>query len=151
MSRDSANDHEACLSVFVLPGILNFSITWWTDQMRKLMTYFLVFASVALVGCSEKQTTETAQPVLKVAVAADGMITLDGRVISLEELRDEFAAAVGTEPVVWLYRAQSEGDPPEESRLVFRAIVEHLFPISFSSEPDFSTVVDHDGNVKPRP
>ena len=122
--------------------------------MRKLLTYFLVIASCALVGCGEKpseeQTAETAQRVFKVAVAADGTISLDGKVISIEELRDELAAAVGTEPVVWLYRADSPEGRPEESRLVFQAITENLFPISFSSEPDFSTVVDHDGNVKPR-
>lgn len=122
--------------------------------MRKLLTYFLVIASCALIGCSDEpaadQTDEQLQRVFKVAVAADGTITLDGKVISIEKLREEFAAAAGTEPVVWLYRADSPEGRPEESRLVFQAITENLFPISFTSEPDFSTVVDHDGNVKPR-
>lgn len=122
--------------------------------MRKLLTCILVIASCALVGCSketpQEQSAEPAQRIMKVAVAADGTITLDGKVISLEDLREEFAAAVGTEPVVWLYRADSDEDPPEESRQVFRAIVENLFPISFTDKPDFSTVVDHDGTVRPR-
>ncbi len=122
--------------------------------MPKRLACLLVIASFAMVGCgeqpSEEQTAETAQPVLKVGVATDGTITLDGMVISIEELREEFAAAVGTEPVVWLYRADSPEGRPEESRLVFQAITENLFPISFSSEPDFSTVLEHDGTIKPR-
>ena len=122
--------------------------------MRKLLLYVLVIATCAVVGCgetpSEEQTAETLQPVLKVAVAADGIITLDGKVITLEKLREAFTAAVSTEPVIWFYRPDPAGDPPEESRLVFQAIIENLFPISFSSEPDFSTVLEHDGTIKPR-
>ena len=122
--------------------------------MRKLLTFFLVVASCALIGCGEnpeeEPAAETAQPVLKVGVDAHGTITLDGKVISLEELREEFAAAVGTDPVVWYYRAEPEGEPPEQATLVMQAIVENLFPISFSSEPDFSTVREHDGTIRPR-
>ncbi len=122
--------------------------------MRKLLTYCLVIASCVLVGCGEKPseepTAELPQPILKIAVAADGTITLDGNVISLEKLREELAAAVGTDPVVWLYRAESEGDPPEESSQVLWAIREKMIPISTSSEPDYSTVVSRDGSVRPR-
>ena len=122
--------------------------------MSKHLTYFLVIASCALVCCSEKPseepTAELPQPILKIAVAADGTITLDGNVISLENLREELAAAVGTDPVVWLYRAESEGDPPEESSQVLLAIREKMIPISTSSEPDYSTIVSRDGSVRPR-
>ncbi len=66
--------------------------------MRKLLHYVLVIAACAVVGCgeapSEEQTAETPQPILKVAVAADCTITLDGKVISIEELREEFAEEV---------------------------------------------------------
>ena len=122
--------------------------------MRSLLNYVLVIAVCTFVGCSsdspDEETAAPLQTILKIGVAADGTITLDGNVTSLEKLRDVLEAAVGTEPAVWLYRAESEGDPPEESSLVLRAIMEKLFPISHSSEPDFSTIMMRDGTVIPR-
>lgn len=122
--------------------------------MRTLLNFVLVIAVCTFVGCSsdssDEETTAPPQTILKIGVAADGTITLDGNVISLEKLRETLEAAVGTDPAVWLYRAESEGDPPEESSLVLRAIMEKLFPISHSTEPDFSTIMMRDGTVIPR-
>lgn len=120
----------------------------------RLLNYLLVIASITLVGCGDvpvdKQPPEPGQRIMKIAVVATGAITLDGQAISIDDLRTTLESAAATEPVVWLYREETQGDPPDAYRDVFRAIVQNRMAVSFTSEPDFSTVVDHDGTIRPR-
>ena len=81
---------------------------------------------------------------------ADGVILLDDARTSLPEARQRLRDLAGTDTVVWYYRAQSQSEPPEEANLVFQSILESRIPISLSTEPDFSTVVDPGGKVRPR-
>lgn len=94
--------------------------------------------------------TESGQRVLRVAVAADGSTSLDGASVSLAALRETLAAAKDTGAVVWYYRENAWGNAPAEATEVIQAIVDNGLPISLSTEPDFSTVVDEDGTVRRR-
>ena len=114
----------------------------------------IVTGAVLVSSCakdsSEIGVTESSPRILKVMVSEDGRIHLDGTAVSLQALRDEFAAVAGTEATVWYYRANGEADPPEEATQVIQAVIDNQLPITLSSEPDFSTVVAPDGTVEPR-
>ena len=121
--------------------------------MRTLLLLLVtgaVFVSSCAKDSSEIQRTESTPRILKVIVAEDGRINLDGTAVSLQALRDEFAAVAGTEATVWYYRANGTEEPSEEAMQVIQAVMDNQLPISLSSEPDFSTVVAPDGSVEPR-
>lgn len=88
--------------------------------------------------------------VAKVGIYADGRITLDGRVVQMEELRAQFAKLSQEKGAVWYYREASSADAPANAMLVIQAIIDARLPVSMSSMPDFSNVVLPDGKIKPR-
>ena len=122
--------------------------------MRTLLIGSLIAVALAATSCSRQTTssheTDPTSRVLRIAVSADGTITLDGADVSLPALRDALAAAAGAEAVVWYYREDAQGEPRTEATLVIQAIIDNRLPISLSTEPDFSTVVSGDGTVRPR-
>ena len=89
-------------------------------------------------------------PVAKVRVYRNGKMTLDGKEVTLEELRAGFQELKKRQGVVWYYREAAEREPHPNATLVVQAIVEARLPVSMSNEEDFSTVVLPDGTVRPR-
>ena len=125
--------------------------------MKNTITLALVALLAMTFGCSadtpktEPPEAKGAAPTeLKVSVLVDGGILLDGAKISLSALRERLKQVSGSNVVVWYYRAQGQSEPPKEAALVIQAIMDNQLPIALSSKPDFSTVVDEDGFVKPR-
>jgi len=109
---------------------------------------------VMAVGCSgepsHEATSFSEMPIVKIAVATDGRITLDGKAASLSEVGTALEKLVQDKGRVWYYRAEPAGEPHENAMLVIQAIVDAKLPISMSTKPDFSDVVLQDGTTKPR-
>ncbi len=79
--------------------------------------------------------------VAKVKVLANGIVLLDDKPISVDELRVAFVRVKENDGVVWYYREDTGGDPPPQATLVIQAIVDAKLPVRLSTKPDFSDSV----------
>jgi hypothetical protein len=84
-------------------------------------------------------------PVLKVAVMADGSITVDGSPATIDSLRVSLKRLAEQKGIVWYYRQAGEAKAPPESAEVIQAVIENRLPIRLSSRPDFSDAIGPDG------
>lgn len=89
-------------------------------------------------------------PVGRIRVTRQGEIFFDDARITLEALRASLAGLRARRGVVWYYREAAGSDAPAAAMDVIRLVVEHRLPISMSTTPDFSDVVQADGRVVPR-
>jgi hypothetical protein len=78
------------------------------------------------------------RPVAKVSVAQDGAIALDGRAVTLGELRDALRELAAWKGEVWYWRANPTEDPPPAALDVMQAILDARLPVRFATKPDFS-------------
>ena len=109
----------------------------------------LIIACAHLVGCNRQSTphslTSPDAPILKIAVMADGHITVDGSPVTLESLRESLNQLADRKGAVWYYRETAQGEPPQQAMLVMKAVVENRLPIRLSTRPDYSDAVGMDG------
>lgn len=84
-------------------------------------------------------------PILKVAVLADGRITVDGLAATIESLRVSLKRLAEQKGVVWYYRESSQAEPPPQAMQVMQAVVENRLPLRLSSRPDYSDAIGMDG------
>ncbi|MEM9482339.1 MAG: hypothetical protein AAGA83_01460, partial [Cyanobacteria bacterium P01_F01_bin.116] len=137
---------------------------------------FSAFAStVFLLGCqaetpvkstapAEISTSSTEQPVLQadasgsaaneetgiieVAVFRDGRVEIDGNKLDLEAAIVTLKAT--SDETVYYYREAPQEEPHPNAMKLIEAVIESGLSLTFSSEPDFSTVVTPDGEILPR-
>jgi hypothetical protein len=120
--------------------------------MRMGWALGVVIASIVLVSdAASAQTKPTASPVAKIAVTSKS-VTFDGAPVTLEQLKLKLADLKKRNGAVWYYREAStgQGDPPPQALEVIQLIVDQKLPVSLSTKPDFSDVVDDEGEVSPR-
>jgi hypothetical protein len=111
--------------------------------------FWIVAASALIVMCSFALMAEPAK-VLKIAVTTDGRVTADGRPVSIDALRPILRDLAKSKGEIWYYREAAQAEPHPYAMRVLSAIVEHNLPISFSTKPDYSDVVDDKGRSAPR-
>jgi hypothetical protein len=108
--------------------------------------------SFLLGGCSKQSAPPSAPspdaPVLKVAVFADGRLTVDGTASTIEALRQSLRSLSEKHGVVWYYREAGQQEPPPIAMDVMKAVVDAGLPIRLSSRPDYSDSVGPDGRSK---
>jgi hypothetical protein len=88
--------------------------------------------------------------VLKIAVMADGRITVDGSPATMDSLHASLKRLAEQKGVVWYYRETSQGEPPRQSAEVIQAVIESRLPIRLSSRPDYSDAIGMDGRPIPK-
>ena len=102
-----------------------------------------------LGGCSKQPAPRSAPspdaPVLKVAVFADGRLTVDGTATTIQSLEASLRTLSEKHGVVWYYREAGQQEPPPISIEVMKAVVEARLPIRLSSRPDYSDSIGFDG------
>src|SRR2546423_14457691 len=115
---------------------------------RHLIT-IMGLLSFLLGGCSKQSAPENAPspdaPVLKVAVFADGRLTVDGTAATIQSLQDSLRTLSEKHGVVWYYREAGQQEPPPIAMDVMKAVVEARLPIRLSSRPDYSDAIGADG------
>lgn len=84
-------------------------------------------------------------PILKIAVTADGRITVDGSPATIDSLRVSLRQLAEQKGVVWYYREGGQAEAPPESTEVIQAVIDNRLPIRLSSRPDFSDAIGPDG------
>lgn len=96
------------------------------------------------------QVASGEQPIAKVRVYRNGKTTLNGKEVTLDEMRAGFSDLKRNSGVVWYFREAAEQEPHPNAKLVLQAIVDVKLPVSMSNKEDFSTVVLPDGTIKAR-
>jgi hypothetical protein len=89
-------------------------------------------AERAREGESPQQFGEIA----KVKVNRTGTVYLNGKVVTIEALKQEFARLKHTNGAVWYYRENSQGEPPPQAMAVIQAIIDAQLPVKLM-ERDF--------------
>jgi len=104
---------------------------------------------VGLIG-SYSPVTCAEPPIGKVRVYRSGKMTLDGRQVTINEMRKGLFDLKKKNGVVWYFREVGEQEPHPNGPLVVQAIIDNKLPVSMSNKEDYSTVVLQDGTIKPR-
>jgi hypothetical protein len=94
--------------------------------------------------------SSAAQPVTRISALASGQILLNGQPTSLAALEIALAELKSQNGVVWYYRENARDEPPPEAMQAIQLVVKHGLPVSMSTKPDFSDVVDANGVSQPR-
>ena len=112
----------------------------------------LLLAGVFLFGLmgGNSSATSADPPIGKVRVYRNGKMTLDGRQVTIDEMRKGLSALKGKNGIVWYYREAGEQEAHPNAALVVQAIIDNKLPVSMSNKEDFSTVVLPDGTIKHR-
>jgi hypothetical protein len=110
-------------------------------MLRTILAVTLLFAPMSVSFGQEKP----AQPVLKIAVMADGRIAVNGAPATIESLRESLKKLSQQKGVVWYYREAADTAGPPIVKQVVQAIADARLPVRFSSRPDYSDAIGRDG------
>jgi hypothetical protein len=112
----------------------------------------LVLSVALLIGLMGSYTDvgSAEPPIGKVRVYRSGKMTLDGRQVTINEMRKGLSNLKIKNGVVWYFREAGEQEPHPNGPLVIQAIIDNKLPVSMSNKEDFSTVVLQDGTIRPR-
>jgi hypothetical protein len=92
--------------------------------------------------------------ILKIAIMADGRITVDGLPGTIDSVRVSLRRLAEQKGVVWYYRQGGQGKAPPQSDEIIRAVIENRLPIRLSNRADYSDAIGVDGRPitgKPSP
>jgi hypothetical protein len=106
----------------------------------------LATASFQFISCSRPPMhVSDDAPTLKIAVMADGRITVDGIPAAIDSLHVSLKRLAEQKGVVWYYREAGQAQAPPEAAEVIQAVIENQLPIKLSSRPDYSDAIGPDG------
>lgn len=103
-----------------------------------------IITVAAVIGFAFQLMAESPK-VLKIAVSADGGVTADGRAVSIDALGPILRDLAKSKGEVWYYREAAQAEPHPNALRVLSLIVDNSLPISLSTKPDYSDVVDDKG------
>ena len=92
-------------------------------------------------------TEEPNGPIVKIAVTADGKITVDGAPATIESVRSRLKQLAEEKGVVWYYREGAQGPAPAEATAVIQTVIENRLPVRMSSRADYSDAIGADGKA----
>ena len=87
---------------------------------------------------------------LKIAVGPDGRVTADGLTVSIEALAPILRDLAKGKGEIWYYREAAQAEPHPNALRVLGVVADYSLPISLSTKPDYSDVVDDKGQSVPR-
>jgi hypothetical protein len=113
--------------------------------MRFLLCIVVLVLGFAACKRHRHDAMSSNGPVVKIAVLADGRLTVDGSAATVESLRASLKHTTETHGIVWYYREAGQQEPPPIAMQVMQAIVEARLPVRLSSRPDYSDAIGPDG------
>ena len=88
---------------------------------------------------------------IRIKIAGDGEIVVDDAPLTLEQFQARINACDPTKTIVWYFRENPDAaTPPPTAMQVLGIVMTRRIPISLSSKPDFSDVIDDKGVSRPR-
>ena len=113
----------------------------------RLIGVILVSVVFCGVGCERgpEQRAESTQEqgavpefaeIAKVKVDQAGTMYLNGKTVTIEELKQEFARLKQANGAVWYYRENPQGEPPAQAMAVIQAVIDAKLPVRLL-EKDF--------------
>jgi hypothetical protein len=111
---------------------MNWLIPWWETKRGH--------------GGGKSMAVGPNATILKIAVMADGRITMDGSPTTIDSLRLSLKRLADQKGVVWYYREAGQSAAPSESAEIMKAVIENQLPIRLSSRPDYSDAIGSDGS-----
>src|SRR5215469_13767786 len=115
--------------------------------MKRAAFGVLLLLAITIISFAQQKPTK---PILKVAVMANGRITVNGAPATIESLRESLKKLSQQKGVVWYYREAAKSEPPPEAKQVIQAVIDERLPIRLSSRPDYSDAIGMDGKpIKP--
>jgi hypothetical protein len=87
-------------------------------------------------------------PYAKVFVGNSGEVTLDGKITSIEVLKNTFMNLAQRKGVVLYSRETPDAEPPSIARTVINLVVENRLTIRMCKNMDFSDAVDSNGKLR---
>lgn len=91
-------------------------------------------------------TRSPTAPTIKLAVWANGHITVDGSLATIDSVRVSLKRLAEQKGVVWYYREGGQDKAPPRSTEIIQSVIENRLPIRLSSRPDFSDAIGLDGS-----
>jgi hypothetical protein len=88
--------------------------------------------------------------IVRISAFADGNLLVDGAKMTADEAISVLSGLDAPNSIVWYYREAPKEPPHPNVQRVVQAIADFGIPVSLSTQPDFSDVVDKDGQVRPR-
>jgi hypothetical protein len=122
----------------------------------KAARILILIAGIFLLtsGCGKKQESNKqvapSAPNIKVAVFADGRITADGKLTTIEDLHQSFQKLAEQKGEVWYYREAGQTEMPPQATQVIKEVIAAKLPIRLSSKPDYSDSIGPDGKPNPQ-
>jgi hypothetical protein len=110
-------------------------------------------AIVWSIGLAQQVSTQAKPPdavIGKIAVSAKGAVSLDGKPITVDALKERLADLKTRNGVVWYYRESGDREPPSQAMQVMKLVIDARLPISMSTKSDYSDVLLPDGSTRPR-
>ena len=77
----------------------------------------------------ERDTAQQFAEVSKVKVDRAGTIYLNGKIVTIEALKQECARLKHANGAVWYYRENPQGEPPPQAMAVIQAIIDANLPV----------------------
>jgi biopolymer transport protein ExbD len=102
--------------------------------MRVIAT-LLFICIIAVTGC-RRQSEPHFDKIAKVKVTKTGYIYLDGKAVSLDQLKQEFAGLKAAKGAVLYFREDPQGEPHPNAMAVIKAITDVKLPVQLV-EKDF--------------
>ena len=93
---------------------------------------------------------KSASDILKVSVFRDGRVNINGKELSIDDAVQQIGAASSSDSLVYYYREAGQEEPHPNASKIIASVIDANLAISLSSEPDFSTYVDENGQIKKR-
>ena len=96
----------------------------------KTLIVALVLLLVVTAGCARKSVERYQSSAIdRIKVTQAGIMYLNSKQVSLEELKKALVELKAKNGSVWYYRENPQGEPPEQAMDVIKAIVEVKLPV----------------------
>jgi len=113
---------------------------------NKTASLSVLIVCCQLIACNRGPTTMNPNaPILKIAVMANGRITVDGSAATIESVQASLKQLAEQKGMVWYYREAGQREAAPQSGDVIRAVIQNRLPVRLSSRPDYSDTIGFDG------